>query len=283
MKLLVILATGYWLLTQAVGAQTLKSELRDEPPEMQEWDKVSASLKRMSMAYRLAATQRMLAEANEIVMRLHLPISHPIQPADCLEMRIAPPWYCRLDSPNTNLSKLDRVRAAQIPAAGGIKTANMQFTFRQGILAYLSRQSQEGYEYHPKPDLPLVINEAQAYQLATQNLAAISVDISALQQHLKSKVWRQRYGKFVQPKEEVASFYTAQWGDETYPAVRVTIDGTTKELLAIDIQDASYSLRSRLIITNAMDLLNKSDPPKVRLQRFSQSQTNPAQSRLPRN
>jgi hypothetical protein len=206
----------------------------------------------------------MLSEANDYVVRLHLPISHPIQPTDCVAVRVASPWYSRLDSTNTNLSKLDRVRAAQVSVGGGFSTTNMQFTFRQGVLAYLSRQSQEGFEYQPPTDLPVAINEAQAYQLATQKLEAISVDVVALEKRLKPKVWRQQYGEAVLPKPEVASCYTIQWG-ESYPGVRVVIDGTTKELLAIDTQDAAYSRRPRLIVTNAMELLNQPDPPKVHL------------------
>jgi radical SAM superfamily enzyme with C-terminal helix-hairpin-helix motif len=61
-------------------------------------------------------------------------------------------------------------------------------------------------------------------------------------------------------------FFEVGWGEGDTPPVKVTIDGNTKELLAIDMQIASFSHRPLMIITNAVELNSIPDPPVKHLQ-----------------
>ena len=242
-------------------------------------------LARVSMAYRATVLDSMLKEANFYSERLRLPTPHPIQPLDLCEIRVFDPWHSAIRETNApylpdtvfktrifdaGISRNERAHSLKIAASGVIGTTNCFFSFKNGILWNLHRQNDKGLEFHPPLDKPVIINEAEAKQLAAHYLEAISVDISALEKRFQVKVWQDHY--FTGTSNEiVAHFFNIQWGAGDSPPVIVVIDGTTKELLGIRINDASVCQRSLLIVTNAVELSNVPEPSINNLERQPQA------------
>ena len=65
--------------------------------------------------------------------------------------------------------------------------------------------------------------------------------------------------------------FDVKWGEGQVPfygvAAKVTILGTTKELMGLRIGDEMLSRRPQMIITNAFELSSTPDPPLKQLQR----------------
>jgi len=74
--------------------------------------------------------------------------------------------------------------------------------------------------------------------------------------------------------------FDVKWGEGDTPPVKVTVLGSTKELLELQINDVSFSKRPLLIITNAMELNSRPNPPVMHLQRPPADQTNSANCAL---
>lgn len=239
----------------------------ERTPEEEESLAVYKSLARTSLAYRAAAGERMLAEINHYSDRLHLPTPHPIRYSDLDGIRISPPWFNRVGDTNTGLSSFQKMRTVKFAAGGNLETTNMCFTCRDGKLAYVLRVDQQGMSYRPScyDDNPVLINDAQAYQIATQSLAAIDEDLAKLEKIHPHRVWRWRCPNNTNSTSDLAHFFFVGWGEGENPPVCVTIDGRTGKLLGIDMQDVSFSRRPLLIITNAIELNNIPDPPAKQL------------------
>jgi hypothetical protein len=228
------------------------------------------NLNHASMAYKAIAVERMLAEASYFSERLALPTPHPLRVSDLKSVYVTPPWGSMIEATNLPAgvpgARLARIRMARFAATGVLESTNYFFSFQKGQLWYLFRRNQEGLEYHPAFDklavTPSRIGDAGAYQLATQSLAAVSVDVAAMEKKIKSRVWRQPYRYPDGTTNEVLlPFFYVQWGQGDSPPVKVTIEGTTKEVLGISMQDTSFSRRPPLVIPNARKLNDTPDPP----------------------
>jgi hypothetical protein len=236
------------------------------------------NLNHASMAYKAVAVERMLAEASYFSERLALPTPHPLRVSDLKCVHVTPLWGSMIgaaDLPALALgARIARIRTARFAATGVLESTSFFFGFERGQLCYLCRRSQEGMEYQPSLDklavTPSRVGDAGAYQLATQSLAAVSVDVAAMEKKLKPRVWRQPYRYPEGTTNEVLlPFFYVQWGQGDSPALKVTIDGTTKEVLGISMQDTSFSRRPPLVIPNARKLNDTPDPPVKHLQHGS--------------
>ncbi len=145
---------------------------------------------------------------------------------------------------------------------------------------------------------PSLLDTNSAYQLATQWLASISVNISELERTSPPVIFQIPQRENTMRKAEIfgefsnnvaVPLFLIGWDEETMnPRIRellksrhldpnrplpprrpnpmspvfVEILGTTKELISLDIRDASLLKRPALQITNADELLGPLPPPK---------------------
>jgi hypothetical protein len=239
-----------------------------------------------SLAYQSAELPRMLAEANFFAERLKLPVPHPIQLSDVKDFHVTAPWYSGLERglQNTNItSPIVRIRAATVTLDGAIEMTNFSFFFTKGKMwnaVRLHEPSMNPYQFHELATQPSLIDTAQAYQMATQWLRAIAVDVPALESRYKLTFYQWRvWSSSAQTNKLLLPIFDIKWGegqmqfaDET--AAKITILGTTKELMELQLQDGEFSHRPQMIISNAFELCSIPDPPIKQLQSLSMSPTN---------
>jgi hypothetical protein len=244
------------------------------------------------MAYRAAMMQKMLEEANYFADRLNLPTVRPIQITDIKYPFVAQPWFSiiRDDSTvpnvivsrfgtnifNSNIPREQRLRSLEIGALGTIETTNFEFDFYDGRLREAMRLSEHRVEYYAH-DLetlvgkPSLIDTNGAYQLAIQWLAAVDVDMAALAK-LKWTVNQLHYLPKGATNAVTLPLYYVDFGSKHHPAshnlkafdqplISVEVLGTTKQLQDLIINDLTFSRRPLLLITNALELIQMSNPP----------------------
>jgi hypothetical protein len=219
------------------------------------------------MAYKAVAIERMLSEANYFAEQLHLPIEQPITLVDAQSAYVRPP---------------------RVGFGGVIQTKRFSFSFpnpNEGKLCYITRQTiRDGHDvldlYPELARTPSLVDSNGAYQLATQWLTSVAVDVPSLQQKYPVNV-RQWFfwGKPENlPKDQwsmpqitstnktMLPIFDVRWGEGDTPPVKVTVLGSTKELLELRMEDCSFSKRTPIVITNAMELDSIPDPPVKQLQ-----------------
>jgi hypothetical protein len=217
-----------------------------------------------SLAYKAVVLQLALSEANYTAQHLNLPTPHPIQMVDITKGFVASP-------------KITKFGAA-------IETTNFVFTFQEaGKIFVIANKAKniESFDLYPIwAKTPSLINSNGAYQLATQWLAAIDVDISALEKKYGSQMKVEQAFIWNQPSLDVyhhppgdtnktmLPIFNVTWGHgvKYEYAAQVRILGTTKELMGLTLGDSSLSRRPPLIITNAEELNSIPNPPMMRLQ-----------------
>lgn len=198
----------------------------------------------ISLAYKYVATALMLAEANYSAEHLHLRINRPIQQTHIQQAYVSPPrLLCSL---------------------GSLDTAEYSFGFGEsGRLRFITR-------LHPFGDQPLPqlqrrlakiaanMTTNAAYQLATNGLARVSVDLNALEHQYQGKV-RQHFYHGKGETRVMLPIFDAIWGSEDRPAVIVTIYGPTGDLLQLRQNDESFSKRPARSLQNVESLLSIRD------------------------
>jgi hypothetical protein len=219
-----------------------------------------------SLAYKAVALQLALSEANFTAQHLNLPTPHPIQMADLTKAYVSSP---RLKSLGVN-----------------IEITNFIFVFginKEATLHMIVNKAKniESFDLYPIwAKTPSLINSNGAYQLATQWLAAIDVDIGALEKKYGSQMKVEQAFIWNQPSLDVyhhppgdtnktmLPIFNVTWGHgvKYEYAAQVRILGTTKELMGLTLGDSSLSRRPPLVITNAKELNSIPNPPMMRLQ-----------------
>lgn len=215
-----------------------------------------------SLAYRTAALERMNQEASWACIKLRL-ISQPFQTSDITRFFVVPP--------------------RKMGFGGTMQTTNYYFRFaRGGKLDEICDQSKhpERFEMYPVwAKTPSSVDTNGAYQLATQWLRAISVDVAALEKKYKLNFYQWFYwgretgvpdsewNQYPPTTNKVMlPIYDVRWGEGSPPPVKVTVFGPTKELAALELNDISFSRRPPIVITNWEELLNIPDPSKKQIQ-----------------
>ena len=201
----------------------------------------------IALAYKMVALQLMLGEANFFSKQLDLPTPHPIQITNLIENHVSHPRF---------------------GFGGALGVTNFGFYFKQGKLWSVSNQQKQygnwSAEWNKSPSL---IDKEQAYQLTTQWLSAVFIDVPALDKKFKVRVTQPfHYNLPNSNNKEVLPVYEVKWGEEGHPAINVTILGPTKELMRLDINDLSFSKRPSLVIPNADELNSRPDPVFKKLQ-----------------
>ncbi|HEY4258304.1 MAG TPA: hypothetical protein VGM66_13910 [Candidatus Udaeobacter sp.] len=278
------------LLIQPVWADTAK------PAEAQADERLTLirTLNHAAFAYRAEVIPKMLAEANWAAHRLNLPTHYPIGMTDIQDDHISALWS---SIPFTNgypdtvfgtnifdpgIPRDDRLRSFRIGLYGYIANANFEFGFVQGKLCRITRMSEPNVEYYAH-DLdklvgkPSLIDTNGAYQLATQWLAALDVDVVALNK-LKWTVNQLHYLPHGTTNAVTLPLFYVDFGSIHSPAdgnlkasdkplVSVEILGTTKELQNLEIVNALlFSHRQPVLITNILELIRTPNPPMKHLE-----------------
>jgi hypothetical protein len=290
------------LLAQSVLAQP--DTWKFTSAQNQEMNDMVTNINLPSLTWRAAVIQRMVQEANWTADRLHLPTKYPIQIRDVVYDYIPRPWFSVIHATeppylpvsvygtnifNPSIPRDARLRALEFGPMGQIETTNFGFYFYAGKLRRVMRLSAHEVERYAR-DLdqlvgqPSIIDNNGAYQLATQWLAAVDMDMAALNKQ-KWVVHQLRYLPREATNSVLLPLYYVDFGNKHFPAsgnlhafdeplVSVEILGTTKELQDLTINDPSFSRRPLLLITNALDLVQRPNPLVKRLQAPLGIQTN---------
>ncbi|MCC6820202.1 MAG: hypothetical protein IT579_05665 [Verrucomicrobia subdivision 3 bacterium] len=235
-----------------------------------------------AMAYKQVVARQMLAEVNFYVERLNLPESRPIKNTS---VRVAPPGR-GLGAVETRDFLYSFLGSDRKPITN---EHGADWFLEHGKLAYIIRKEPFELITHELGNDPSVlteklaslrsrINTNQAYQLATQWLAAVDVDITALEKRYPPMVAQQfayvgpitwKLGEEPPPNtpRKLLPVFDVTWGGaaESSPPVWVEIFGATKELIHLRMEDTRYSKRSPIVITNELELIYTPDPPKKQM------------------
>jgi len=200
----------------------------------------------------------MLGEADQLAYELKLPVPHPIEERYVLNAFVGPPQY---------------------GVGGSIQTTNVAFTFSEGRLHTITRidlypplnMSKRTVEILPPAS---ALTAETAYEIATQCLWAISLDVNALERQYRPTISQQLYtarpsgssaagaGGLVpagrEPNQKtVVTFeiagYNGRLKELERPPVAVRLLGNTKELMDLQLADRAHLRRSVVEVTNAVD------------------------------
>jgi hypothetical protein len=199
-------------------------------------------------AYRQEALRLMLEEVNRVAQELNLPEKLPITKADLIDLYITPPHMSKGSG-----------------TIGVLATRNYRYYMSCGRkFSAVHRTPDENYDQLKAQYLwPMSqMDTNAAYQLATQFLAAVSMDVKALNRdcnlHVHAFVPEGKYGMHFVP------VYWVSWvkGDVGHGSeVQVEVLMPTKSLRALDAWNSEYILRKPLEITNLDFLLSQTNTP----------------------
>ena len=224
-------------------------------PSKLDWSKLNSkerfhALVFTTPAYREEALRLVIEEANRVAKELHLPENLPITRTNLLEAYITPP------------------RMAQgMRAIGNITTSNYTYYVSVGnkfsflVRTHLEQEYNELKAQHLWPMSRMDTNAA--YQLATQFLAAASMDVKGLNRdcnvHIRAFTPEGNTGKHFVP---VYWVYWAAKGQEGHgTAASVELLAPTKTIRQMHVNESKYILRKPLEITNLDFLLSQTNAP----------------------
>ncbi|HVV02044.1 MAG TPA: hypothetical protein VHH88_11825, partial [Verrucomicrobiae bacterium] len=192
------------------------------------------------LAYKYVASSMMVAEANQCAQRLKLPGKFPMDRGQLRKLYIAPPLLMGF--------------------MGAIDTDQWSFGFSEyGRIRYVTRLG--FFEDRPLPELqnrlaaiPANTSTNTAYEMATNWLAAMAVDVSALEAAYPPDALQHFFyagggGKILLPIFDVV------WEVPGKRAVIVTLYGPTGDLLQLREEDESFSRQPPRHVKNIQSLL----------------------------
>jgi hypothetical protein len=230
-------------------------------------------------AYQTAILQLMANEANSIAKQLGL--NETVPPPAAMDTN-----RCYVEAPPDGVG-------------GSVSSANYDFDFHNGRLRsirkvkWLQKSSAHGdilaLAYEPSQ-----LDTNSAREFAKEKLAAISVDVEALEKKFEPVIFQvpaRRRDAAGQPLPDVSDnvavpLFMIGWGDGPSDAlirdrlkqlprpmprrrppsyqspVFIEILGTTKEVVELNVQDSSFWNRPPLKLTNAAELLGPLPPPR---------------------
>ena len=163
--------------------------------------------------------------------------------------------------------------------AGRVNASKYSFIFfGSGRLHYILLSPEKSDEQLHLYDAPATISTNDAYRLASNWLAAISVDVSRLESNApvgvrqKFRYKRDNIPLMETPKPDepvnLLPVFEVKWGDWWRPKVYVIVDGKG-ELVALRQEDDSYSKRPILLSSNEIHQLEAI--PDADFAKFSES------------
>jgi len=242
----------------------------------------------------------MLLKANWLVNRLNLPEKRPLQPWDVWPgfylpiqtiLHQYPSWIpdtvYGMDIYNTNISRLKRILALKFAINGSLDTPAYHFSFMDGQCDCIARQSESDGDannfdeimtaphVHPPP-----LKTAEIYQIATNWLAAIDVNLDMLEKSRLPHPVRQEEDRLPGASSPQPVYFVA-WGTNYYglnylakilhtnewsPSVLVEI-GSHNELLRLSVGDLTYYRNPPMLIPSqtVWRAIHTHDPPLEQL------------------
>jgi hypothetical protein len=220
---------------------------------------------RVSLAYKLVVAGMTLTAMNSILERLGLP-AKPIEQKDLI-MSFVLPW-----EPGGQ----NQDEKPMMPAATFSMT-NFTFNFREGKL-HLVMNTQTNIEavehYREWAKMPSLVNSNEAYNMATNWLARVYVDVAYLNKTYQLNVgqpgfWMIPPAKLGQDGQgwTTLPLYYVTWRKGDYEAAKVGIFGPKKQFMGLTIGDgdqgfdASICSHVYLHVTNEEELLTMTNVP----------------------
>jgi hypothetical protein len=212
--------------------------------------------------YQHAAVKLILQEANKVAAELQLPDEHlPITETNLTEAIITPFGY--------------NYRSRRI---GSVTTKNYCYFVSQGDkFSYLegTHQTEDSYRFQDSYTWPISrMDTKQAYQLATQWLAAVSMDVKTMNADCSVTV-KPDTGLFESPHGKFVPIYYVSWTRKGYEhkhdvasvirgdVASVRVFTPTKTLMQLRVEDPKYILRDPIVFTNLASLFPGTAPITV--------------------
>jgi len=185
-----------------------------------------------------------MLEANKAARELKLQETLPITRSNVVDVYISKP------------------RMAQATGGiGSISTSNYTYSVSIGgklSFVYIWRFDSDRLELEKNYQWPLsLIDTNAAFRLATQWLAAASMDVARLNRDCVISVWPRitdRPGYFV-------PVYRVAWAKQEEPVANVELFLPTKTLRDLRVNRLEYILRSGIEFTNLEELLSETNTP----------------------
>jgi len=211
---------------------------------------IARELEFMTKAYQDAALRLLLREANRVAVELHLPEELPITRKKLVGYYISPP----------SIGKV-------VPGLGNISTHRYRYYVSVGNkFSYIEQLSdagggQELDKLKAEAFLPISrLDTNRAYQIATQWLSAISMDVNGLDRDCVRRIraWTPEGKKGA----HFVPLYWVSWGKQGEPVALVELFEPTKTLIQLRVEKSEYIFRRPLLITNIDVLLPQTDVPR---------------------
>jgi hypothetical protein len=204
-------------------------------------------------AYRKEALKLVLQEANQVAEELQLPEKLPIIETNLLHWYISPFGMARMTKSVGNITTSNYIYYVSI---------DNKFCFLEG-----THQDEDRRQWFAQYSWPISQLDTNAvYQLATQWLAAASMDVNALNTdcnlHIRPTA--------LSGQGAEAHFLPVYWiywtkGAEGHGSVAsVELFAPTKTLMQLRVEDSKYILRKPLVFTSLNYLLSQTNDPVVR-------------------
>ena len=248
----------WMLLLLSVPGVLLASAADDLPPGVPNPigpdGKYTPALMFTTKAYHDEAFRLVLQEANRVATELRLPEKLPIRETDLVSRFINSFGYAHVQK-----------------AIGNVTTRNYTYYVSQGNkFSYLegTHQDEDCRRFQRLYTWPVSrIDTNQAYQLATQWLTAVSMDVAALNRDCSVVVKPDR--DYVHPPQgKFVPVYYVYWRKRNTEAGRVAdvpagvrVFTPNKTLLQLRVEDPKYILRPPLVFTNLAYLLSQTNAP----------------------
>ena len=167
------------------------------------------------------------------------------------------------------------MNALKIGIGGRVANTNFEFGFQRGKLRQVTCKRQ------PDASKPSLIDANGAYQLATQWLAAVDIDMAALNK-LKwtvNQVKALRFDERGMTNYVTLPLYAVDFSHIHYPPyddmfafdgpqISVGVLGATKELQWLMINDFSLTRRPPMLVTNVLEMIHTPIPPISQMRRW---------------
>lgn len=202
-------------------------------------------------AYQKAAFNLVLEEANKVAKELSLPEAPLITITNLTEVHITGYGRSRIG----------------IKPIGNVSTTNYCYCVSlDHKLSYVegTHQDQDALEWRVKYKWPLSQMDTNTpYQLATQWMSAVSMDVNGLNRNCEVHVVPDRYWnnpKF--PQKTFVPIYEVYWLSRHNKAMHygdaasVKLFLPTKTLMSLRVEDPKYILRPPIVFTNLAELLS---------------------------